>query len=93
MGGEHEAMSRNIRTKVGIRATQNYVTWGQISFDKSLCIELPEYGYIRRDYEPAVLPHAIGCQAPTHIDEYIAILKGQHGFEFIISIDIFKQYS
>ena len=65
--------------KFQIRTNKNYVTWGHTRFDWSLCIDLPEYGYIRRDYEQAVLPHAIGCQAPTRRDEYIAILKGQHG--------------
>ena len=47
-------------------------------------MEIPEFGYLRRDHEQAVLPHAIGCQAPTSLDEYKSILKGQHGFQWLI---------
>ena len=62
--------------KLGISTTTNSVTWGGSSFDEELCMDIPGAGYFRRDHEQAVIPHAIGCQAPTHIDEYIAILEG-----------------
>ena len=65
--------------ELGISTNKNSVTWGGYYFDEELCMEIPRAGYFRRDNEQAVLPHAIGCQAPTHLDEYITILKGQHG--------------
>ena len=68
----------DIDEKLGIRITKNYVTWGALSFDQTLCMNIPEFGYVRRDLEQAVLPHAIGCQAPIGIDEYIAIFKGHY---------------
>ena len=46
-------------------------------------MDIPGSGYFRRANEQAVLPHAIGCQAPTDLSEYITILKGQHGLEFL----------
>ena len=77
MAGE-EHLGNLIWKEFRIRATKNYLTWGHTRFDHSLCIDIPEFGYYRRDHEQAVLPHAIGCQAPTRPDEYIATLKGQY---------------
>ena len=68
----------------GINTTPDSVTWDGWSYDVELCMKIPGAGYYRRDHEQAVSPHAIGCQAPTRLDEYITILKGQHGSEIII---------
>ena len=67
-----------------MRIRKNFVTWGYSRFDETVCMEIPEFGYLRRDHEQAVLPHAIGCQAPTSLDKYISILKGQYGFQWLI---------
>ena len=72
----------DIERRLGISISKNSVTWGGSSFDETLCMDIPRFGYYKRDHEQAVLPHAIGCQAPTRPDEYISILKGQPGMNF-----------
>ena len=74
----------HIRRRLGLSIRKDYVTWGGSSFDWTLCMDIPKLGYYRRDHEQAVLPHAIGCQAPTRPDEYVSILKGQHDLKFQI---------
>ena len=73
----------DIDQKLRIRISKNFVSWGYTYFDEEVCMEMPAFGYLRRDHEQAVLPHAIGCQAPTSLDKYISILKGQHGLKFL----------
>ena len=76
----------DIDNKLGIRISKNFVSWGFSNFDETLGMEIPFFGFLRRDHEQAVLPHAIGCQVPTSSDKYISILTGQHGLKFLKTI-------
>ena len=80
----HGDVPYHIQRRLGFSISKNSVTWGGSSFDSTLCMDIPRVGYYRRDHEQAVLPHAIGCQVPTRPDDYISILKGQHGVNFEI---------
>ena len=64
-----------------IEITRDSVTWGEREPDEKNCsFTFPGSGYYRRSNERSVLPHAIGCQAPSYVwgmEGYRMILRGE----------------
>ena len=44
--------------------------------DRGSCLVFPRWGFFRRPNEPSVLPHAIGCQSPSPVWNYMLVLLG-----------------
>ena len=63
-------------TLLDIKIGKQSVTWGHDHIDKETCLKFPEYGFFKRQSERSVLPHAIGCQPPSHNDAYMLVLQG-----------------
>ena len=60
---------------LGIRFEEDSVTWGRDVFNQELCAYLPSNGYYRNSNQQPVLPHAVGCQNPTSVNQYELFLQ------------------
>lgn len=71
----------------GIKINKESVTWSdnvgldiaerhKMCFDNETCLIFPDQGFFKRETERSVLPHAVGCQLPSHNSHYMLILKG-----------------
>ena len=45
--------------------------------DPNTCLRFPRNGFYKRSNEKSVLPHAIGCQRPSHYWDYQSVLEGK----------------
>ena len=64
-------------SRMGLKFTNDSITWGEYYYDDVLCTDVPSNGSYRRQNEQAVLPHALGCQNPTAVQEYRFFLQGK----------------
>lgn len=71
----------------GIKIDKQSVTWSdnvglyvtdrhKMCFNNETCLLFPDQGFFKRETERSVLPHAVGCQSPSHNSDYMSILKG-----------------
>ena len=62
-------------TLLDVKIGKESVTWGDL-YDDLTKITCLKYGFIKRQSEQSVLPHAIGCKPPSENWEYISVLRG-----------------